>query len=303
MKMIKFLMISLLSILCLSHPVFAEIKTVASLPDLAYITKQIGGNKVSVFSLAKGYQDPHQVDLKPSFMLKLSEANFFVLMGLELEVWARDLIEGSRNVNLALGAPGYVDCSEGINVLEVPSVVSRSMGDVHPLGNPHYNLDPLSGKTIARNIYNALVRQYPQFQDYFKNNLENFDSELDKNFSRWIKEAAPLKGLKVITYHKSWEYFAHRFGIDIVGQIEPKPGIPPSPAQVTRVIELMNLNNAKIIIMEPYFDDHIPNLIASKTGAKVLKLPNMVGAFPGEDSYFSMFDYIISHLTKAAEKG
>jgi ABC-type Zn uptake system ZnuABC Zn-binding protein ZnuA len=302
-RLMEFL--AILGIICFTSafPASAKIKVVTSIPDLKDITERIGGDKVSVFSLAKGYQNPHMVDLKPSFMVQLSKANLFMVLGLELEIWDRDLLEGARNLEIMRGASGYVDCSEGIHVLEVPAVVGRQMGDIHPLGNPHYNLDPLSGKAIAKNICRALSRKYPQYQDYFQGNLEKFNGELDAKYLKWKEEAASLKGLKVIAYHQSWVYFAHRFGLDIVGLIEPRPGIPPSPADVARTIETAKNQSVKVIIMEPYFEDRIPNLIAQKTRARVVKLPNMVGGLPGADNYFSLFDFIIGKLVKAADQG
>ncbi|HEY4155300.1 MAG TPA: metal ABC transporter substrate-binding protein, partial [Puia sp.] len=215
----------------------ATIKVVTTTMDMKSIAEMIGGNKVSVQSIATGYQNPHFVDPKPSYIIGLSNADLFVTVGLDLETgWSPQLLASSRNSRIQKGSPGYVDASEGVALYQVPSVVNRGEGDIHIYGNPHYWLDPLNGKVIARNIANGLERIDPSGRAFYEANLKTFSDKIDQKLKQWAAEMAPFKGTKIIAYHNEWVYFEKRFGLQIVDFMEPKPGIPPSPSQLVKVI-------------------------------------------------------------------
>jgi ABC-type Zn uptake system ZnuABC Zn-binding protein ZnuA len=296
-KMVIFL------ITCLSILSFAKagaIKVVTTTTDLKSITELIGGNKVSVSSIATGYQNPHFVDPKPSYIIGLSKADVFVTVGLDLEIgWSPQLLASSRNTKIQKGAPGYVDASAGIGLLQVPSSANRAEGDIHIYGNPHYWLDPLNGKVIARNIANGLERVDPSNKSTYEANLQAFYRKIDEKMREWQSKIAPFKGSKIIAYHNEWVYFETRFGLDIVDFMEPKPGIPPSPSQLVKVIKEIKANNIKVIISSPYFTTSSSDVVSKQTGAKELTLATSVGGFESVKNYFDVFDYDIDHLVAA----
>jgi zinc/manganese transport system substrate-binding protein len=277
----------------------ASLRVVATTEDLAAIAREVGGPLVAVESLTRGTQDPHFLEARPSMILKASRANLFIEMGAELEMgWAPSLLIGARNPAIQPGAPGFLDVSNHIELLDVPTGrVDRSQGDVHPSGNPHYQLDPENGKIIAQSIAKRLEVLLPNQSGRISQNLKEFNRKLDEAITRWKSQIKPYEGTKVVTYHKSWSYFARRFGLDVVGYVEPKPGIPPSPAHIHQLIALMKQENARLIIMEPYFSRSIPDLLARETGAKVLVLPPSVGGTEDVKTYFDLFGYLISQLT------
>jgi zinc/manganese transport system substrate-binding protein len=286
-------------------PAVAKLHVVTTTPDLAAIAREVGGDKVEVEALALGTQDPHFVDAKPSFILKLNRADLYVKRGLELEVgWAPVLENGSRNPRI-LGGPGFVDASVGIPKVEVPpaGMASRSQGDVHPLGNPHYQLDPVNAKTMARNIVDGLLRIDPDDRTYYEARLGDFDRRIDERLVGWTQTLAPFRGAKLVTYHKSWEYFAHRFGFDIVGEMEPKPGVSPSPSHLVYLIGLMKDQHVHVLIREPFYPENLTHVVAEKTGAVVLTLPESPGGVPGTDDYFSFMSYIVDHVADGLRKG
>ena len=274
------------------------IKVVTTLTDLKSITELIGGDKVSVTSIATGYQNPHFVDPKPSYIIGLSKADLFVTVGLDLEIgWSPQLLASSRNSKIQKGSPGYVDASVNIPLLQVPSSVNRAEGDIHIYGNPHYWLDPMNGKIIARNIADGLERIDPSNKNFYETNLKNFDNQIDSKMKEWLTKMAPYKGTKLIAYHNEWVYFETRFGLKIVDFLEPKPGIPPTPSQLVKVINEIKANNIKVIISSPYFTTSSSDVVAKQTGAKELTLATSVGAFSSIKNYFDLFDYDISQLT------
>ena len=283
-----------------------KIQVVTSLPDLADIAKQVGGEKVEVFAIAVGYQDPHFVDAKPSYIIKLQKADLFVQVGLDLEIgWVPPLLEGSRNKNILWGGAGNVDASRGMTLLQVPAVDPaklRAEGDIHIYGNPHYWLDPMNGKIIAENIFAGLVKISSENEAYFKQNLEIFKQKIDEATQRWSELMRPYQGTEIYAYHNSWPYFEQRFGLKIAGYIEPKPGIPPSPKYLASVIEQMKAKNIKIIIIEPYFPKKSAELVAKNTGAEIIELAPMVGGEPAVDDYLKLFDYNFSKLIEAFKK-
>ena len=292
--------ISILSsfLFCISSFVFAgTIKIVTTTSDMKSIAELIGGNKVSVTSIATGYQNPHFVDPKPSYIINLTKADLFVTVGLDLETgWSPQLLSSSRNTKIQKGAAGYVDASEGVNLLQVPTAANRAEGDIHIFGNPHYWLDPINGKTIARNIANGLERVDPSNKSFYEANLVAFNNKIDAKLKEWQSKMAPYKGSKIIAYHNEWVYFETRFGLQVVDFMEPKPGIPPTPSQLVKVIKEVKANNIKVIISSPYFTTSSSDVVAKQTGVKELTLATSVGAFDTIKDYFSLFDYNIDHL-------
>jgi len=285
-------------------PSWAEAKklnVVTATTDMAAMAQEVGGDRISVESIARGYQDPHFVEAKPSFLLKLRNADLLITVGLQLEIgWLPPLITQCGNAKIQVGANGYLDASQFAEILDVPSgPITRAMGDVHPLGNPHYWLDPNNGRRIARGIAQKLGEMDPADSQYFQQRFQDFDRRLTTAEKNWDTQMAPYKGRKVVTYHTSWSNFARHFGLQIVGYIEPRPGIPPTPAHTIEIIELMKRDNVKVVVVEPYFDLKTPNSIGSATGAKVIVLLPSVGGEKEVTDYFKLFDYDINLLTQA----
>jgi zinc/manganese transport system substrate-binding protein len=278
-----------------------KVTVVATTEDLASIAREIGGDRVSVEALARGYQDPHNVEAKPSFILKLQKADLLILVGRELEIgWLPPLITQSRNAKIQVAGPGYLDASQHVKVLEIPQgQITRAMGDVHPLGNPHYWLDPDNGKIIARDIAAAFTRLRPNDKAFFDQRLNDFVSRVTEGQNRWTAAMAPFKGSKIVTYHRSFPNFADRFGLDIIGYVEPRPGIPPSPQHTLDVINEMKQQNGKLVLVEPYFDLKTPNAIGRATGAAVLVMPPSIGGVKEITDYISLFDYDVMLLVNA----
>jgi ABC-type Zn uptake system ZnuABC Zn-binding protein ZnuA len=273
---------------------------VTTLTDLKSITEAIGGDKVDVFAIATGFQNPHFVDPKPSYILKLSKADMFVTVGLDLETgWVPPLLNSARNSKIQKGGEGYVDASEGVPLLQVPSSVNRAEGDIHIFGNPHYWLDPVRGKAIAQSICKGLVRLSPDNQKLFEANLKAFNDRIDAKLKEWEAKMAPYKGRKIIAYHNEWVYFEQRFGLQIVDFLEPKPGIPPSPNQLMKVIMEMKRDNIPVIISSPYFTTESANLVARQTGAKVVVLATSVGADDSIKNYTDLFDHNVNAMVAA----
>ena len=274
----------------------AAVKVITTTQDLAALVSEIGGDKVSVESLARGFQDPHFVEAKPSFVIKLHGADLLVVVGRELEIgWLPPLITQSRNSKLQPGGAGYLDASQTVRILDVPTgQITRAMGDVHPQGNPHYWLDPGNGRRIAKAIQNKLSQMSANDAAYFAQRYADFDRRLTEAEARWKAAMVPYKGTKVVTYHRSWPNFAEAFGLDVIGYVEPKPGIPPSPAHTLTLMEEMKRQGIKVILVEPYFDLKTPNAIARDTGAKVLVMTPSVGGVKEASDYIKLFDYDIN---------
>ena len=276
----------------------------ATTQDLASLAMEVGGDRVAVDAIAKGYQDPHFVEAKPSFILKLQRADILIVVGRELEIgWLPPLILQSRNANIQVGANGYLDASNGVRVLELPTgQITRAMGDVHPFGNPHYWLDPENGRIIARSIADKFSSLRPNDRSYFEQRLADFNARLTEAGKRWAAAVAPYKGIKIVTYHRSFPNFADRFGLDIVGYVEPKPGIPPSPGHTLELMEEMKRLNVKIVLVETYFDTKTPNAIGRGTGATVVVMPSSVGGVKDAADYLKLFDYDIALLVNAIKQ-
>jgi len=288
----------------LALPIPAEAKrlnVVTSTTDMAALTQEVGGDKVAVESIAKGYQDPHFVEAKPSFLLKLRQADVLVVVGLQLEIgWLPPLIAQSGNPRIQVGASGYLDASQFAEIMEIPQgTVTRAEGDVHPLGNPHYWLDPDNGRRIARGIASKLREADPGDEAYFQQRFQDFDKRLTAVEQKWDAEMRPYRGRKVVTYHRSFPNFAKHFGLDVIGYVEPRPGIPPTPTHTLEIIQLMKRENCKVVLVEPYFDLKTPQSIGRETSAQVVVYLPSVGGEKGVDDYFKLFDYDIGLLIKA----
>jgi len=281
-----------------------KLNVIATTEDLASIGREIGGDRVSIESIARGYQDPHFVEAKPSFILKLQKADLLIVVGRELEIgWLPPLITQSRNSKIQPGADGYLDASLQVEILEIPTgQITRAMGDVHPLGNPHYWLDPENGKRIGKEIADKLSQLRPNDRAFFQQQLASFSSRIDEGEKRWLAMMAPYKGTKVVTYHRSFPNFARRFGLDIIGYVEPRPGIPPTPQHTLDLINEMKRQNVKIVMVEPYFDLKTPNSIGRETGAEVLVMPPSVGGVKEVTDFFKLFDYDVNLLITAFKK-
>jgi len=281
----------------------ATIHVITTLTDLADLTRNIGGEHVDVFSLATGIEDTHGVPMKPSFVPRMNRADLVVLVGFDCEhAFLPALLEASKNPNIQPGKPGYVDCSQGIMPMEVPKSTDHSEGDVHPYGNPHYMLDPVLAKTAIRNIYNALVAVAPQYEADFTRNRDAYLAKLDAKIAGWQRDAAVLKGVKFVSYHEHWPYFAARFGMIYVGTIELNPGIDPTPRHIEALITEMKVGHIPIVVREPQFPEKVPALIAEHTGATLVKLPIMPGGVANTGTYIEMMDYIIHSMIEALQK-
>jgi ABC-type Zn uptake system ZnuABC Zn-binding protein ZnuA len=278
-----------------------KLNVVTSTADMAALAQEVGGDKISVDSIAKGYQDPHFVEAKPSFLLKLREADLLINVGLQLEIgWLPPLITQSGNPRIQVGAQGYLDASQFCEILEIPQgTVTRAEGDVHPLGNPHYWLDPDNGRRIARGIANKLADLDPADAAYFQQRFEDFNKRLSAAELKWDAEMKPYRGQKVVTYHRSFPNFAKHFGLDVIGYVEPRPGIPPTPSHTIELIQLIKRENCKVVLVEPYFDLKTPQSIGRETGAQVIVYLPSVGGEKQVTNYFELFDYDIGLLIKA----
>jgi ABC-type Zn uptake system ZnuABC Zn-binding protein ZnuA len=285
-------------------PAAAKLNVVTTIEDLAALAREVGGERIAAEAIARGYQDPHYVEPKPSYILKLQKADLLVLVGLQLEIgWLPPLLNQSRNAKVQQGGAGYLDVSSACVILEIPTVpVTRAMGDVHPLGNPHYWLDPDNGARIAGAIEKKLAQLDPGGAAYYAGRRADFDRRLAEAEKRWVARMAPYRGRKVITYHRSWPNFAAHFGLEVIDYVEPKPGIPPTPSHILDLINIMKRENIKLILVEPYFDFRTPNSIAQKTGGQVVVLLPSVGGIKQVQDYFQLFDHNIDVLASAFEK-
>jgi zinc/manganese transport system substrate-binding protein len=278
-----------------------KLNVITATTDLAALAAEVGGDKIAVESIARGYQDPHFVEAKPSFLLKLRQADLLITVGLQLEIgWLPPLVTQCGNARIQPGAPGNFDASQFAEILEIPtSQVTRAMGDVHPLGNPHYWLDPNNGRRVAKGIAEKLGELDRDDAAYFQQRYQDFDKRLTEAQKRWDAAMKLYRGRKVVTYHRSLPNFAKYFALDVVGYVEPRPGIPPSPMHTIELIGMMKRDNIKVILVEPYFDLKTPNSIASETGGKVVVYLPSVGGEKNVTDYFKLFDYDVDLLSKA----
>src|SRR6476620_12117579 len=303
MRSVKLLLVFLL-VLPLGARAQGKLNVVSTTEDLGALAREVSGDRVSVTSLAKGYQDPHFVDPKPSFILAVSRADLLIVVGRELEIgWLTPLLTSSRNSKIQPGSNGYLDASLNVKILEIPTgQITRAMGDVHPLGNPHYWLEPGNGRRIAEAIRDKFSQLSPANASYFAQRYTDFDTRLVAGEKRWDATLAPYKGTKIVTFHRSWPNFMERWGLDVVGYVEPKPGIPPTPQHTIEVIDEMKRQGAKLIIVEPYFDLKTPQAIANQVGGKVLVLAPSVGGAKEATDYIQLFEYDVNQLTAALKQ-
>lgn len=285
-----------------------KIRVVGSSTDLIEIAKEIAKDRVEVYSPFPGYQEPELwvEEVFPSWAVRASRADMYIRIGLFADVWAETLILDSRNGKIFPGEAGYVDASIGIPVLEVPTEpADRSRGEIHIQGNPHYLLDPLNAKIVADNILRALVRISPEDAGFFRGNAEDFKRRIDRAMVRWQEATKPLHGKKLAAYHKTWSYLARRFGFEVVGYCEPKPGIEPSPRDIRNLVDVMVREKARLIIHEPVYSPRIPNAVAreverrTEEKVRVQMLPAHVGGVPEAKDYFALFDYLLARLNEA----
>jgi len=325
------------------EPKEKKLNVVVSLTDLADITKAVGGDKVEVTSLADPMDDPHYVTPKPNLMVVAGKADLFVEIGLELELWSENVIDGSGNSKIRPGEPGHVYASKGIETLEKPDKITRAEGDLHPEGNPHIWTDPVNARKMAENVAEGLKKLSLDNKGYFDKKLEEFKKSIDERLfgkelvdllggdtlqkllaggklvsflekkeykgeklitklGGWLKKAEKIKGKKIIFYHKSWIYFANRFGLDIAGYVEEKPGIPPSASYRDKLIEKIKSEKIKVIEVTNFYDSKIPEYIAEKSGATLVILPGHVGGVKEAKDYFSYIDYLLDSIISAFGK-
>ena len=277
-----------------------KIRVVTTTTDLKALTEAVGGDLVEVDALARGNQNAHDLEVRPSLMVKVRRADLLVINGLELDQWAEVVVQGANNPKVIPGAPGRVDASAGILVLEVPRTrVDRSMGDVHPVGNPHYTVDPGMAPDITANVLEGLVRVAPQHRAGFERNREQFLARLGQAMAKWAADMAPYKGAKVIVDHNMWPYFLTRFGLIQAGSVEERPGIPPTPTHLTKLIAYMKEDKIKVIMAVPWADHKLAERIAQEAGAKVVLVANGVGALKGTDTYLDTIDYNVKAVAQA----
>jgi len=277
-----------------------KLRVVATTTDLKALTDVVGGDLVDVDALARGNQNAHDLEVRPSLMVKVRRADVLVMNGLELDQWAEVVVQGANNSKVIPGAPGRVDASQGVGVLEVPTTrVDRSMGDVHPVGNPHYTLDPGMAPIITANILEGLARAAPQHRATFERNRNEFLGRLEQSMARWTSLVAPSRGTRVVVDHNMWVYFLTRFGLVQAGAIEERPGIPPAPGHLTKLITIIKDERIKVILTAPWTDQKLAERIAQETGAKVVLMASGVGAVKGADSYLDMIDYNVKAVVQA----
>jgi zinc/manganese transport system substrate-binding protein len=284
-----------------SEGIGASIRVVTTIPDLADMAKHIGGDLVEVKSLATGVEDIHAVPMKPSFVPLLNRADVVVVMGLDAEhAFLPALLEVARNPKIQPNGPGYIDCSIYIAPLEVPTRIDRALGDQHPAGNPHFNLDPVRGKDMARAIADGLARNYPDKAPTFQGNLVSYLATLDAAIARWEREAVPLRGIKLVSYHPDMIYFAERFGMEAVGTIEIRAGIDPTPGHIVALEDMMRRQGVKLVVRELHYPAGLAATVAQHTGATLVELPAMVGGVPEAKDYLSFINYNVQAMLKAA---
>ena len=292
----------LAAVLAASRAAADPLKIITTIPDLADMTRQIGGDLVDVTSLATGVEDIHSVPMKPSFAVLLNRADAVVLMGLDAEhSFLPALLDAARNPKIKRDTDGYIDASVYVTALDVPTRIDRSLGDQHPMGNPHINLDPVLGKDMARAIADGLTRLRPDAGATFKTNLATFTAKLDAAIARWEREAAPLKGKKLVSYHPDLLYFAERFGMEPVGTIELRAGVDPTPGHITELEAQMRRDKVDLVVRELHYPATLAETVAEATGAKLVELPVMTGGLPETKDYISFIDYNVRTLVKAVQ--
>ena len=294
------LLASLLFVFAALASAQAKLNVVATLADFGSLSREIGGDKVNVMTLAKPTEDPHFVDARPSFVVSLRNADVLIDGGAELEIgWLPPLLQNARNPKIEIGKPGRVQASQGIRLVDVPATATRAAGDVHALGNPHFMSDPIIAKAVAQHVAQSFSVLDPADAAFYDANYKKFEATINAKLQEWGTAMLPFKGQHVVAYHDSWPYFAHRFGLNIDIFLEPKPGIPPSPSHLVEVIQQMKAQHIKVIMVEPFHDRRTAEKVASATGAKVVEVSQFPGGLPGTDSYVKLIDTIVARLAAA----
>jgi zinc/manganese transport system substrate-binding protein len=290
-----------LGLLFMASAAHAKLAVVATTPDLAAIAQEIGGKLLDITTLARPAEDPHFVDAKPSFIVKLNKADVLLHGGAELELaWLSPLLSGARNAQIVSAAKGEVRCCEGVRMLEVPATLDRSQGDIHAGGNPHFMVDPINAKIAVHHIADVLAKLDAAQAATYQANFTRFAETLDAKLAEWQKKLEPFKGARIAAYHNSWPYFAQRFGLKIDLFLEPKPGIPPSPAHLAEVIARMKDQKVKVIFHDPYLDRRTAETVAAATGARVVPVTQYPGGVKGsEGGYLQMMDYLVNAVASA----
>lgn len=291
-------------LMVLAQVSLGQLKIVTTAPEFADLARQIGGDKVAVRSVMKGPENVHNVMAKPTEMLALNQADLFAHGGLDSEPWRDTLVKGARNPRILEGKPGNVDMSTGIELKDVPGGrVGRDQGDVHAYGNPHYQLDPVAAQRMTVTLAKAMMAADPGNTELYRANAKKVVEELGEAGKSLKEKLAAHKGLKVVTFHPAWRYFADAFGIEIASTIEPKPGITPSPAQVKQTVDMMKQQGVKLVICETYSDHKLAQYVADQAGARMLVLPDHVNGVKEADSYQSLFRYNVEQILKAVGEG
>ncbi len=299
-SLMRCLFIALIAVLA-TAPAHADLKVATSLTDLASVAQHVGGKHVTAQSLCPGYADPHFVPAKPSLMKAIQHADVFVSTGLELDAgWLPLVLPGSRNPRIQPGAKGFVDASEGVDVLEKPTgTVSRAEGDIHPLGNPHYYADPKALEVVAGHLADVFSQLDPANAAEYAANAKAFTEKMDGSLAKWQEQMAPYKGASVVTYHKNFVYFAERFGLKLFGTVEPKPGIPPSPHYINDLAESMKKAGVKVVLYQPYYNADASNQVAKRAGGAAVEIATEAGGVPGTDDVFAKFDALVTAIAGA----
>ncbi len=297
----RFSFLCLAACVLVSPAAWAKLKVVTTTPDLAALAIEIGGDRVEVASLGKPTEDPHFIDAKPSLILKLNHADVLVEGGAELEIgWLPPLMDSARNPKIQRGAPGNVYASEGIEMLEVPSVLDRSMGGVHPVGNPAFMTDPVNARIVAERLARVFGQLDSKSSDSYKANLRAFTDKLTAKLVEWQNRLAPFKGSRIVAYHNSWPYFARRFGLQIDLFLEPKPGLPPTPTHLAEVMAKMKESGARVILVQPYLNRRTAETVARHTDATVVDAAGFPGGVKGtEGDYCKFMDHLVTVLADA----
>jgi ABC-type Zn uptake system ZnuABC Zn-binding protein ZnuA len=287
--------------LLLAEPAYADLKVATSLTDLASVAQFVGGKHVTVQSLCRGYEDPHFVPAKPSLMKAIQHADVFISVGLELDGgWLPLVLPGSRNPKIQQGTKGFVDASDGVDILEKPvGTVSRAEGDIHPLGNPHYYADPKNLETVADRLAEVFSRLDAANAADYAANAKAFDERMETSLAKWEEKMAPYKGASIVSYHKNFDYFIDRFGLKLFGTVEAKPGIPPTPRHIAELAGAMKQAGVKVVVYQPYYSGEASRELASKAGGVVVEIATEAGGLPGTDDVFSKFDVLVSSVAGA----
>ena len=297
----KNILFPLLGLALMASVAQAKLNVVATTGDLGSIAKEIGGDHIELTVLGKPTEDPHFVDAKPSFIVKLNHADVVIEGGAELEIgWLPALLDQARNSKIVAGAPGHISGATGVQLLDVPATLDRSRGDIHAAGNPHYIIAPSNAKIVAKNIAEGFSANDPKSADFYRANLKKFDDEIDAKLIEWHKALDPFKGRSIVAYHDSWPYFAKEFGLKIDLFLEPKPGIPPTPAHLAEVIMKMKQEDARIIIVDPYLNRKTAETVAGHVNAWIVDVTQFPGGVSGtEGGYIPMVDHLVKKLTQA----